>query len=270
MTLDEAIQHAQEIADNGCDQCAKDHQQLANWLTELKNRREADPNLNLVKTFTNICELKVKPFGPLESVKPMQLPHIDMRLCSIYNIKDGDILYYNKDDDRWIFIFRDVNGIRNDMKRYHELQYYAFCFEGIKDFVELKNSCLVDITKIKFATDEQKQILYNALKAQGYKWDPENKKIIKIYGMTPDEIDVLLNKVKADINNYNSYHVWYSASSEEIWDEKGGYVTFEVYGHSDQGEGSNWTEYWSIDDNGTIARDGDIYENYNEFKNDWT
>ena len=178
MTLDEAIQHAQEIADNGCDQCAKDHQQLANWLTELKNRREADPNLNLVKTFTNICELKVKPFGPLESVKPMQLPHIDMRLCDIYNIKDGDILYYNKDDDRWIFIFRDVNGIRNDMKRYHELQYYAFCFEGIKDFVELKNSCLVDITKIKFATDEQKQLLFDALKTYGYEWDPEIKKHI--------------------------------------------------------------------------------------------
>jgi hypothetical protein len=156
------------------------------------------------------------------------------------------------------------------MKKYHELQYYAFCFEGLNDFAELNNSCLVDITKIKFATDEQKQTLFNALKAQGYKWDPENKKIIKIYGMTPDEIDVLLNKVKADINNYNSYHVWYSASSEEIWDEKGGYVTFEVYGHSDQGEGSNWTEYWSIDDNGTIARDGDVYENYNEFKNDWT
>lgn len=175
MTLDEAIQHAQEIADKGCDQCAKDHQQLAEWLTELKNRREED--LNLVKTFTNICELTVKPSGPLESVKPMQLPHIDTKLFD--NIKDGDILYYNKDGDRWIFIFKDVNGIRNDMEKYQELQYYAFCFEGIKDFVELKNSCLVDITKIKFATDEQKQILYNALKTYGYEWNPEIKKLIK-------------------------------------------------------------------------------------------
>ena len=43
MTLDEAIQHAQEIADKGCDQCAKDHQQLAEWLTELKKRRDAEP-----------------------------------------------------------------------------------------------------------------------------------------------------------------------------------------------------------------------------------
>ena len=157
MTLDEAIQHAQEIADKGCDQCAKDHQQLAEWLTELKNRRKEDINI----------------------VKPIQLPHNDKRLCSIYNIKDGDILYYNKDDDRWIFIFRDVNCIRNDMKKYHVLQYYAFCFEDIKDFVELKNSCVVDITKIKFATDEQKQILYDALKTYGYKWNPEIKKLIE-------------------------------------------------------------------------------------------
>ncbi len=157
MTLDEAIQHAQEIADKGCDQCAKDHQQLAEWLTELKNRREEDTN----------------------SAKSMQLLHNDKRLCSIYNIKDGDILYYNINDDRWIFIFRDVNGIRNDMKKYHVLQYYAFCFEDIKDFVELKNSCVVDITKIKFATDEQKQILYDALKTYGYKWNPEIKKLVE-------------------------------------------------------------------------------------------
>ena len=40
MTLDEAIKHAQEIADKGCDQCAKDHQQLADWLIELKQKEK--------------------------------------------------------------------------------------------------------------------------------------------------------------------------------------------------------------------------------------
>lgn len=39
MTLDEAIKHAQEIADKSCDQCAEDHRQLAEWLKELKKRR---------------------------------------------------------------------------------------------------------------------------------------------------------------------------------------------------------------------------------------
>ena len=40
MTLDEAIVHAQEVADKGCEQCARDHQQLADWLKELKKLRE--------------------------------------------------------------------------------------------------------------------------------------------------------------------------------------------------------------------------------------
>lgn len=40
MKLDEAIVHAQEIADKNCDQCAEDHQQLADWLKELKELRK--------------------------------------------------------------------------------------------------------------------------------------------------------------------------------------------------------------------------------------
>ena len=60
MTLDEAIAHAKEVASkvrkngnylhfrgneriaNECDECASEHEQLAEWLEELKARREAD------------------------------------------------------------------------------------------------------------------------------------------------------------------------------------------------------------------------------------
>jgi len=38
MTLDEAIEHAEERA-YGNDQCAKDHTQLADWLRELRQAR---------------------------------------------------------------------------------------------------------------------------------------------------------------------------------------------------------------------------------------
>ena len=43
MTLDEAIQHCKE---KSCDNtgCAKDHQQLGEWLTELKHYREKSEN----------------------------------------------------------------------------------------------------------------------------------------------------------------------------------------------------------------------------------
>ena len=64
MTLDEAIKHCEEVAEeqeqkaqcmgrqfvgtamanyqNGCFECAADHRQLAEWLTELKEHRAAD------------------------------------------------------------------------------------------------------------------------------------------------------------------------------------------------------------------------------------
>ena len=39
MTLDEAIEHCKEKAD--CTKCGMEHQQLAEWLIELKSRRNA-------------------------------------------------------------------------------------------------------------------------------------------------------------------------------------------------------------------------------------
>ena len=45
MTLDEAIKHCNEVAEaiaaSGCEECAKEHKQLADWLTELKQLRAA-------------------------------------------------------------------------------------------------------------------------------------------------------------------------------------------------------------------------------------
>ena len=40
MTLDEAIEHAEEVADSKCDSCGAEHRQLADWLKELKDLRE--------------------------------------------------------------------------------------------------------------------------------------------------------------------------------------------------------------------------------------
>lgn len=64
LTLDEAIKHCNEVAENNeqfasgkwigsegeanrqeCEQCAADHRQLAEWLTELKELREENINL---------------------------------------------------------------------------------------------------------------------------------------------------------------------------------------------------------------------------------
>ena len=42
MTLDEAISHARDVANSGCSECNREHGQLSEWLTELKQRREAE------------------------------------------------------------------------------------------------------------------------------------------------------------------------------------------------------------------------------------
>ena len=48
MTLTEAIKHAQDRANQSCDDCAKEHEQLAKWLTELKRFREQNTESKLV------------------------------------------------------------------------------------------------------------------------------------------------------------------------------------------------------------------------------
>lgn len=40
MTLEEAIDHAEEVAKIECGKCAEEHRQLAEWLRELKKLRE--------------------------------------------------------------------------------------------------------------------------------------------------------------------------------------------------------------------------------------
>lgn len=42
MTLEEAIAHAKEMSENQyiCEECQKEHRQLADWLEELKSLRE--------------------------------------------------------------------------------------------------------------------------------------------------------------------------------------------------------------------------------------
>ena len=45
MTLEEAIDHCEEVAKIECGECAEEHLQLAKWLKELKERRSFDTDL---------------------------------------------------------------------------------------------------------------------------------------------------------------------------------------------------------------------------------
>lgn len=83
MTIDEAISHALEVAEQNetqadkigrqligsaidkyatdCRECAADHKQLAEWLTELKDLREEN------KVLTSECDRLIKEKGELLS-----------------------------------------------------------------------------------------------------------------------------------------------------------------------------------------------------------
>lgn len=40
MTLEQAISHAKEVAASKCDECGKEHQKLAEWLSELNGYKD--------------------------------------------------------------------------------------------------------------------------------------------------------------------------------------------------------------------------------------
>lgn len=68
MTLDEAIAHAKEVAASKCDECGKEHQQLAEWLQELVNLR-----------------IKIKRLGTELRAKHLKAIHTANELASYKN-----------------------------------------------------------------------------------------------------------------------------------------------------------------------------------------
>lgn len=68
-------------------------------------------------------------------------------------------------------------------------------------------------------------------------------------------------------NTWRSYHIWYVCGSVDVISNSA--IEFEVYGSSDQGDGDEWIEHWSIDTNGKIYTEDNIYDNIEDFKKDW-
>lgn len=84
--------------------------------------------------------------------------------------------------------------------------------------------------------------------------------------MTQEEFNNLYEKIRDVLYGFKSYHCWYFCCNEEYYNDL---MSFEVHITSDQGEGSEWIEYWSIDDKGRIHSEDTIYESYEEFLSEW-
>ena len=80
----------------------------------------------------------------------------------------------------------------------------------------------------------------------------------------------IFQEVEKILDNYfyTSYHV-YCSIGEEVWSPDYSSVSFTVNFWNDQGEGSEWKEYWSIDQEGRIHTEEKTYESLEEFKSDW-
>ena len=90
-----------------------------------------------------------------------------VRLWTIQDAKDGDILAYN-DGSLAIFHYR-LSGLDGGLYMSHVL---------LTDKIELKQTCA--ISNSHPATKEQRDLLFAKMKEEGYEWDAEKKELKKI------------------------------------------------------------------------------------------
>ena len=90
--------------------------------------------------------------------------------------KDGDIVYAIDGGNEYIFIFKHKteNG-------------QVYCYLNLKGgILRIQEVWLTDYnptTTHRFATEEEKQKLFDAIKANGYKWNAETKTLEKLIGL---------------------------------------------------------------------------------------
>ena len=92
--------------------------------------------------------------------------------------KEGDILYIDCNDDgdadkqyQYIFILKDIS----------EGKIYSYCFVTETNESKFEICYLADRPyHPRFATEEEKQKLFDAIKANGYKWNAETKTLEKL------------------------------------------------------------------------------------------
>lgn len=100
-------------------------------------------------------------------------------LWTMADAKDGDVLcLYECDVPKIIFILRGTPKKPYVLNYYcyYNITYPDFNFGSVKDGLVLNYETDV----IKPATKEQREFLFQKMKEEGYKWDDENKKPIKI------------------------------------------------------------------------------------------
>lgn len=120
-----------------------------------------------------------------------KLNHETLEIEKQPEFKDGDILYAEKDESHTdaIFIFKTDKG-----KRMH----YACLI--LHPYMVCKYSCGgIGNKTLRYATNEEKQQLFEALANEGKVWDSEKKKIVDLKPKwTPKPFDKVITRVDAN------------------------------------------------------------------------
>jgi hypothetical protein len=85
--------------------------------------------------------------------------------------------------------------------------------------------------------------------------------------MKDSELYELYDKISEVFWHYQSYHCTYVTKNPMIWGD--GTLTFDVYGCSDQGYGSEWIENWGIRADGSIWSEDETYKDFTDFEQNW-
>lgn len=88
--------------------------------------------------------------------------------------KDGDIIA----KDEFIVIFS--HSKQSEVKVKEQIVYYHCYLRGSSQFKSTKDCGVGYISDFRFATDEEKQKLFDVIKAFGYKWNAETKTLEKL------------------------------------------------------------------------------------------
>ncbi len=91
---------------------------------------------------------------------------------------DGDVVYV-RTTFKWIAIYKELEKGRNEIGRYASIRLYSiFNHECVFDNRPLCHN--KEVNEIRLATEEEKQKLFDTIKANGYKWNAETKTLEKL------------------------------------------------------------------------------------------
>lgn len=103
MTLEEAINHAEEVAVTSCDECREEHEQLSAWLKELKRIKEDSIIIPNNSTVWEVAKAlidargKVKTWSGNYQIQNIydtdEIASIGKHLMNYVNVEDSDTYY---------------------------------------------------------------------------------------------------------------------------------------------------------------------------------